>query len=111
VAGSADRVAVMYAGRIVERAPVLDLFASPRHPYTTALLDCLPRLDRRRDVVSSIGGTPPNPADLPDGCPFAPRCSQVVDSCLTNEPNLVRIGASEVACSVVAARVGVGESV
>ncbi|CAB4868951.1 unannotated protein [freshwater metagenome] len=111
VAGSADRVAVMYAGRIVERAPVLGLFASPGHPYTSALLDCLPRLDRRHDVVSSIGGTPPNPADLPEGCPFAPRCPKAIDACRSDEPNLVRIGTSDVACSVVAAGAAVGEPV
>jgi oligopeptide/dipeptide ABC transporter ATP-binding protein len=103
VAGSADRVAVMYAGRIVERAPVLDLFARPQHPYSTALLACLPRLDQQKDAISSIGGTPPNPVDLPPGCPFAPRCPRVVDSCSVDEPALVRIGVSDVACSVVAA--------
>ena len=101
----------MYAGRVVERAPVLDLFASPRHPYTTALLECLPRLDQRHDVVNSIGGTPPNPADLPAGCPFAPRCRRAVDACLTDEPTLVRLGVSDVACSVATAGVGAGESV
>ncbi len=103
VAGSADRVAVMYAGRIVERAPVLDVFAQPHHPYTRALLECLPRLDQRQDVVSSIGGTPPNPADLPPGCPFAPRCPSAVDACSAQEPALVHFGTSEVACSVVTA--------
>ncbi len=92
VAGSADRVAVMYAGRIVERAPVLDVFAQPSHPYTRALLECLPRLDQRRDVVNSIGGTPPNPADLPPGCPFAPRCPSAVDACSAQEPGGVHVG-------------------
>ena len=101
VAGSADRVAVMYAGRMVERASVLDVFARPQHPYTRALLECLPRLDRKTEVVSSIGGTPPNPADLPPGCPFASRCPLAVASCTQVEPRLERSGASEVACSVV----------
>ena len=101
VAGSADRVAVMYAGKMVERAPVLDVFARPQHPYTRALLECLPRLDQKAQVVSSIGGTPPNPADLPPGCPFAPRCPLAVESCSQVEPSLERSGASEVACSVV----------
>ncbi len=101
VAGSADRVAVMYAGRMVERAPVHEVFAHPHHPYTSALLDCLPRLDQRRDVISSIGGTPPNPADLPPGCPFAPRCTSAIASCSDHEPDLVAFGRSEVACSVV----------
>ena len=103
VAGSADRVAVMYAGRIVERAPVMDVFDMPQHPYTRALLECLPRLDQRHEVVSAIPGTPPNPADLPPGCPFAPRCPSAVDSCTGDEPALVRFGHGDVACSVVTA--------
>jgi oligopeptide/dipeptide ABC transporter ATP-binding protein len=103
VAGSADRVAVMYAGRIVERAPVMDVFDLPQHPYTRALLECLPRLDQRHEVVSAIPGTPPNPADLPPGCPFAPRCPQAVDSCTAIEPALVHFGHGDVACSVVTA--------
>jgi oligopeptide transport system ATP-binding protein len=101
VAGSCDRVAVMYAGRMVERAPVLDVFARPSHPYTRALLACLPRLDQKHDVISSIGGTPPNPADLPPGCPFAPRCPLAVPSCSQVEPALEHFGVSEVACPVV----------
>jgi len=101
VAGSADRVAVMYAGRIVERAPVHDLFADPQHPYSRALLECLPRLDQKQEVVSSIGGTPPNPADLPTGCPFAPRCPMALPSCTQAEPTLVRFRTSEVACNIV----------
>jgi oligopeptide/dipeptide ABC transporter ATP-binding protein len=101
VAGSTDRVAVMYAGRIVERAPVLDVFARPQHPYTKALLECLPRLDQKRDVISSIGGTPPNPVDLPPGCPFAPRCPLAVPSCSQAEPTLEHFAGSEVACPVV----------
>ena len=103
VAGSADRVAVMYAGRIVERAPVLDVFDEPQHPYTRALLECLPRLDRRHEVVSAIPGTPPNPADLPPGCPFAPRCPQAIDGCTADEPALVHFRHGDVACAVVTA--------
>jgi oligopeptide/dipeptide ABC transporter ATP-binding protein len=101
VAGSADRVAVMYAGRIVERAPVMDVFDEPQHPYTRALLECLPRLDQRHEVVSAIPGTPPNPADLPPGCPFAPRCPQAVDGCTVDEPSLVHFRHGDVACAVV----------
>ena len=111
VAGNSDRVAVMYAGRVVERAPVLDVFARPQHPYTTALLECLPRLDQRKEVVSSIGGTPPNPANLPSGCPFAPRCPRAVDRCSAQEPVLVRMGATDVACSVVSDGATAGVSV
>ncbi|MFN8021070.1 MAG: ABC transporter ATP-binding protein [Acidimicrobiales bacterium] len=102
VAGHTDRVAVMYAGRLVERAAVSDVFASPEHPYTRALLSCLPRLDERSDL-GSIPGTPPNPVDLPPGCPFSLRCDLAVDACRTDEPALVPFGRGEVACTVVTA--------
>ncbi len=104
VAGHTDRVAVMYAGRVVERAEVGAVFASPEHPYTRALLSCLPRLDERTDL-GSIPGTPPNPVDLPPGCPFSLRCSLAVDACRVDEPALVAFGRGEVACDVVTAGV------
>jgi oligopeptide/dipeptide ABC transporter ATP-binding protein len=104
VAGHTDRVAVMYAGRVVERAPVNELFASPVHPYTQALLACLPRLDQR-EPLGAIPGTPPNPIDLPPGCPFSARCTKVVDACRLEEPALVAFGPSDVACNVVTAGV------
>jgi peptide/nickel transport system ATP-binding protein len=100
VAGHTDRVAVMYAGRVVERAPVNELFASPEHPYTRALLACLPRLDER-GPLGAIPGTPPNPVDLPPGCPFSLRCDLAVDACRTVEPALVPWRGGEVACTVV----------
>ncbi len=74
VAGIADRVAVMYAGRIVETAPVDDLYASPQHPYTHGLLGSLPVLGDRRSTLAAIGGLPPDPVALPAGCAFWPRC-------------------------------------
>jgi peptide/nickel transport system ATP-binding protein len=104
VAGHTDRIVVMYAGRVVERASVNDVFGEPKHPYTRALLECLPRLDQR-GALGAIPGTPPNPIDLPPGCPFALRCSLAVDSCRVDEPELVQVGRSDVACSVVAAGV------
>ena len=67
------------------------------------LLECLPRLDRRHEVVSAIPGTPPNPADLPPGCPFAPRCPQAIDGCTADEPALVHFRHGDVACAVVTA--------
>jgi oligopeptide transport system ATP-binding protein len=89
VAGLADRVAVMYAGFIVEEAPVKDLYGDPRHPYTMGLLGSLPRLDQvhgRRLV--SIEGLPPDLIALPQGCPFYARCDYRVDKCQTDNPAL-----------------------
>ncbi len=75
VAGTTDRVNVMYAGRIVEAAPTRTLFAHPAHPYTQALLRAIPRPDQPRgQKLAAIGGQPPNLVNLPPGCPFAPRC-------------------------------------
>ena len=84
VAETADRVQVMYGGRIVETGPVEDLFSNPRHPYTRALLASVPRLEgERRTRLHSITGQPPELAHMPPGCPFAPRCEQAVDACST----------------------------
>jgi oligopeptide/dipeptide ABC transporter ATP-binding protein len=81
VAHLCDRVAVMYAGRIVETAPTRELFANPRHPYTRALLACLPRVDGPMEALASIEGQPPDLARLPAGCRFAPRCPMAIDAC------------------------------
>ncbi|PZR90391.1 MAG: glutathione ABC transporter ATP-binding protein [Candidatus Nephthysia bennettiae] len=89
VAGLADRIAVMYAGEIVEIGPTGQVFAHPRHPYTRALLECIPRLDEaRKDRLSSIEGSLPD-LQLPKvGCPFAPRCGFVMERCWTDAPVL-----------------------
>ena len=94
VAQFADRVAVMYAGRIVESGDVIDIFASPRHPYTAALLKSAPRLEMHGNRLDPIPGQPPTPEALPAGCPFAPRCSvsRGRQLCQTTEPALVTIG-------------------
>ena len=81
VARMCDRVAVMYAGRIVEQASVLQLFDSPSHPYTEALLRSVPDLDDQADYLPSIEGQPPSLDDLPPGCSFAPRCPYVFSKC------------------------------
>ncbi|MEV5694380.1 ABC transporter ATP-binding protein [Micromonospora globbae] len=88
VAEVADDVAVMYAGRIVERGTVQQIFDGPAHPYTEGLLASMPRVDRRDDVLYAIPGAPPNPAMLPAGCPFHLRCPRVTDECRVTLPPL-----------------------
>ena len=95
VAGLADRVMVMYAGFIVEEASVDELYEHPRHPYTQALLEALPRVDRRRDSrLKSIPGAPPSLLVEPRGCPFTARCEYVIDRCLAENPPLLSVGLS-----------------
>ncbi|MFD8394478.1 dipeptide ABC transporter ATP-binding protein [Streptomyces sp. NPDC059680] len=100
VAGHADDVAVMYAGRFVEHAGVEELFRRPTMPYTARLLAAVPTVDSgaRRPLVP-IGGEPPALAGLPDGCPFAPRCAVALDACRSDEPELRHVtGHGHVAC-------------
>ena len=86
VADVADRIAVMYAGRIVEQADAFELYAQPAHPYTKGLLDSIPRLDQKGETLSAIGGLPPNLMNIPPGCPFNPRCHYVHDICRADPP-------------------------
>ncbi len=86
VARICERVAVMYAGRIVEIGPVRDIFTAPAHPYTRALLESVPRLGVKTEHLRAIDGQPPDLATLPPGCAFAPRCSQVMDRCRAEAP-------------------------
>jgi len=96
VAQNADRAAVMYAGRIVETAPVAALFAAPRHPYTRGLLDALPRVDRDGGPLSTIEGIVPPPDRMPPGCAFAPRCPRAEPACdLAVPPAQVLPGAAQ----------------
>jgi oligopeptide/dipeptide ABC transporter ATP-binding protein len=89
----ADRVAVMYAGRIVEEAGTVELFRSPAHPYTQALLAARPRLGTPGERLAEIPGAPPDPHRLPEGCAFYPRCAQRRDPrCATTVPPLVEVG-------------------
>jgi oligopeptide/dipeptide ABC transporter ATP-binding protein len=87
-----DRVAVMYAGRIVEIGPVRQIFTAPGHPYTRALLESIPRLGARVDQLTAIEGQPPDLAHLPPGCAFAPRCSHAMDRCRTEAPPELPVG-------------------
>jgi len=89
VAGLADRIAVMYAGELVETGPTAGVFDHPRHPYASGLLECIPRLDRPRTVrLRSIDGGLPDPHRQRAGCPFAPRCQLVMDRCWAEMPPL-----------------------
>ena len=93
VAGLADRVVVMYAGYIVEEAPVIELYENPHHPYTQALLAALPRVDLRREHhLASIPGAPPNLLVEPVSCPFAVRCAHVFERCTLERPPLFITG-------------------
>jgi oligopeptide/dipeptide ABC transporter ATP-binding protein len=95
VAETADRVAVMYAGKIVEEAPVRELFRAPRHPYTEGLLRAVPRLSEagqgRRTRLETIEGVVPNPLELPPGCRFAPRCRHAEPKCRAGEIPLIAV--------------------
>ena len=88
VADVADRIAVMYAGRLVETADVFELYAKAGHPYTKGLLDSIPRLDQKGQTLEAIGGLPPNLMRIPPGCPFNPRCSMAQDVCRRDMPAL-----------------------
>ncbi len=88
VAGMADEVAVMYAGRVVERAPVADIFDDPQHPYTLGLLGSMPRIDENRERLLVIEGSLPPPGTLPAGCRFHPRCVFGTPECTLQDPAL-----------------------
>jgi oligopeptide transport system ATP-binding protein len=90
VADVADRIAVMYAGRVVEQAPVDDIYHRPAHPYTKGLLDSVPRIDSKGEQLFAISGLHPNLTRLPAGCSFAPRCIYAQDICRADPPPPLR---------------------
>ncbi len=92
VAEVADRIAVMYAGRIVEHADAVSLYRRPGHPYTAALMESLPRLDLKGAELNTIKGLPPSLLNIPPGCPFHPRCLMAEDLCRTDVPAGHRLG-------------------
>ncbi|SDQ53738.1 ABC transporter ATP-binding protein [Thermostaphylospora chromogena] len=91
VADVADKIAVMYAGRIVEHAPVHDIYRAPAHPYSKGLLDSVPRVDQKGQELYAIKGLPPNLLRMPTGCAFHPRCPYRQDNCVTDEPELYQV--------------------
>jgi oligopeptide transport system ATP-binding protein len=97
VAGMVDKVAVMYAGYIVEQATVHDLYKRPLHPYTLGLLHSMPKLDaKEQDRLASIDGLPPDLRQNFKHCPFAPRCPYAIDKCKQENPTLIATGPNRV---------------
>ena len=99
VAETCDRVAIMYAGRIVEEATTELLYADPSHPYTQGLFASIPNVEEERESLAVIPGLPPDPTDMPKGCPFHPRCDKAMPRCSTEIPQpVVREDGHMVAC-------------
>ncbi len=98
IAETADRVAVMYAGRIVEIGPVADVIHKPQHPYTIGLMGSIPEFESDRERLIQIDGAMPRLDAIPQGCAFNPRCSEVFDMCKTSRPELMVANASRAAC-------------
>ena len=92
-----DRVAVMYAGQVVEMTDTVTLFSRPRHPYTYGLMGSLPSEDSAGATLEAIQGSPPNLAHLPEGCPFAPRCRFACEVCHKERPNLLEVAPGHLA--------------
>jgi peptide/nickel transport system ATP-binding protein len=103
IAETAQRVAVMYAGRIVEIGPVRDVIHAPRHPYTVGLMGSIPRIGTRKNRLMQIDGAMPRLSAIPPGCAFNPRCPRRLERCTRERPELVSAGASRAACWLHAA--------
>jgi len=98
VAEMADRIAVMYGGRIVELASVDDIFDRPLHPYTKGLMDCVPNILLDQKELTAMPGSPPDLVNPDPCCPFAPRCPKAMDVCRSKTPRLVDYGGRSAAC-------------
>nr|MCU0814649.1 ABC transporter ATP-binding protein [Burkholderiaceae bacterium] len=98
IAETCDRVAVMYAGRVVEIGPVHDVIHRPNHPYTEGLMGSIPAMDEDRERLLQIDGAMPRLTAIPAGCAFNPRCPKAVDRCRRDRPDLMSAGATRAAC-------------
>ncbi|MFN3688965.1 ABC transporter ATP-binding protein [Salinarimonas sp.] len=98
IAETADRVAVMYAGRVVEVGPVAEVVKNARHPYTRGLMGSIPKVGHDLERLPQIEGSMPRLTEIPKGCPFNPRCPHVFDRCRVERPDLIPVGASRAAC-------------
>lgn len=98
IAEAADRVAVMYSGRIAEIGPVKDIIQNAMHPYTSGLMGSIPTLTQQNERLIQIPGSMPRLSDIPAGCAFNPRCTRAFDKCHIDRPNLIPIGTHEVSC-------------
>jgi len=98
IAEAADRVAVMYAGRIAEIGPVKDIIQNALHPYTAGLMGSIPSLTQEENRLVQIPGAMPRLADMPSGCAFHPRCERVFEHCKRHRPELISVGTHEVSC-------------
>jgi len=98
IAETADRVAVMYAGRIVEIGPVADVIHRPQHPYTAGLMGSIPSMEHESERLTQIEGSMPRLTEIPPGCAFHPRCDRAFDRCRRERPELLPAGASQAAC-------------
>jgi len=104
IAEAADRVAVMYAGRIVEIGPVADVIHRPAHPYTAGLMGSIPSIVEERDRLAQIDGVMPRLDAVPPGCAFHPRCKRAIARCGDERPELLPVGATRAACWVAGSR-------
>jgi peptide/nickel transport system ATP-binding protein len=98
IAETADRVAVMYAGRVIEVGPVREVVKHPHHPYSIGLMNSIPPLDHRVERLAQINGAMPRLNAIPPGCPFNPRCPKVFDRCIVERPDLLDAGTTRAAC-------------
>jgi peptide/nickel transport system ATP-binding protein len=98
ISETADRVAVMYSGRIAEIGPVREIIQNAKHPYTSGLMGSIPTLAQEEDRLVQIPGSMPRLSDIPPGCPFNPRCEKVFDKCRVQRPSLIPVENRQVAC-------------